>query len=811
MSILEILNQVVMEIRKVLFPINLKLTLSVLILTTLSLTSYIWLAIDSFRNDKIAYVFETVESQNNQVTTVVEEQLQQLNTFHKIFQEVGADSLTTAQIFENSPYLISFKDQNGKTYGDKRIWEQIDLTNESNNSYFYKNLVSKKILIERIKINNSQTFLIADLNQILNLIPASHIYEFNLVIADKILKKSSVNLTENIQKIGRQTKVIDNHIVSFRPFLQDMIFFTVVDYDKALEAATTLTKKSLYFGVFVAGIIILFIVFLSARLTSPIKKLYSASLELSKANFDHRVKISDHSEIGVLGDSFNYMAEEIQKYLEEMKEKNRLENEIQTAKLVQKSFFPTNEIKTRYCHLKAFYQPANECGGDWWGHISNQTTDIIIVLDVTGHGTAAALMTAMMHNTLNSLKTLGEKDKAYQNDPAQIMDFLNKSFSSVNNNLFATAFVLVLNNNKLSYSNASHNPPLFIKESSGGISKQDLRPLNEALGARIGESLLSKYASVDIEVAPGDQIILYTDGLLEATNASGKAFGSRNFFKSIIKNYNSTTPNSNELITNDLYDFLGDEKPIDDVTLLTVKLGKLKVFEDFSGAEFDPYYDKLGLEKTKDQKLADIVIYDEKISSCISDLNIGPNLSHILSKEDFTERKQSLSPRNVNFLQSIKSSFSNETVKDVSEVIDKIISQIIQDDAFSEIKRYLKQTSLELIQNALVYKKTQNLEGEVFFSLARDDQHYIVEVQDPFGKLDPSHILQKAQRAFIDKTYEMKEEGAGLGFSMIIIASDEVFIQVKNNEYTKIRCIISKHKRLKDFRQKNNAIYINKG
>ena len=57
----------------------------------------------------------------------------------------------------------------------------------------------------------------------------------------------------------------------------------------------------------------------------------------------------------------------------------------------------------------------------------------------------------------------------------------------------------------------------------------------------------------------------------------------------------------------------------------------------------------------------------------------------------------------------------------------------------------------------------------------------------------------------------MKEEGAGLGFSMIIIASDEVSIQVKNNEYTKIRCIIGKHKRLKDFRQKNNAIYINKG
>lgn len=811
MSILEIINQVVMEIRKVLFPINLKLTFAVLLLTALSLTSYIWLAIDSFRTDKIAYVFETVESQNNQVTTVIEEQIQQLNTFHKIFQGVGANSLTTAQIFDRSPFLISYKDQNGNIYGDKKIWNQINLSKNNKNNYQYINLSQKKLLIERLHLNKSETILVADLNQILNLIPASRIYEFNLIIADKILKDSSVRLTDNFESIGKQTKVINDHIVSFRPFLQNMIFFTVVDYNKALEAATTLTKKSLYFGILVAGMVILFILFLSARLTSPIKKLYSASLELSKANFNHRVKINDHSEIGVLGDSFNYMAQEIQKYLEEMKEKNRLENEIKTAKLVQKSFFPTNEIKTQRCHLKAFYQPASECGGDWWGHISTATSDIVIILDVTGHGTAAALMTAMMHNTLNSLKTLGKKDKEYQQNPAQIMDFLNQSFSSVNNNLFATAFVLVIKDGKLSYTNASHNPPLLIKASEKSITKQDLHPLNQALGARIGESLESKYSSEDIELGSNDQIILYTDGILEATNSTGKAFGSRNFFKSITKSYNPSHLNSVEIVTSDLYDFLGKEKPLDDVTLLTVKLGCFKVFEDFKGTSFEQQYEKMGIERTLDASLADIVLYDEKISECISNLNIGVNLSHILSKEDFANREQVLTPRKVNFLQNIKTGFSAESVKEVSEIIDKTISQIIQDDAFSEIKRYLKQTSLELIQNALVYKKVQNLEGEILYTLARDEQHYIVEVQDPFGKLNPTHILQKAQRAFIDKTYEMKEEGAGLGFSMIIIASDEVSIQVKNNEYTKIRCIIGKHKRLKDFRQKNNAIYINKG
>ena len=67
-----------MEIRKVKIPINLKLTFAVLLLTAITLGGYVWLAVDLIKNDKIAYVFEAVETQNQQSAKVLESRLKHL-------------------------------------------------------------------------------------------------------------------------------------------------------------------------------------------------------------------------------------------------------------------------------------------------------------------------------------------------------------------------------------------------------------------------------------------------------------------------------------------------------------------------------------------------------------------------------------------------------------------------------------------------------------------------------------------------------------------------------------------------------------
>ena len=132
----------------------------------------------------------------------------------------------------------------------------------------------------------------------------------------------------------------------------------------------------MFFAVFIVSISGILIVLFSRSLSKPIENLYLASNEIAKGNFETSVDIKSSDEIGFLGKSFNFMVAEIKKYMEEMKEKARLENEIQVAKLVQEQFFPKNSHTSESFSIDAFSTPASECGGDWWGFFEHNSGDI---------------------------------------------------------------------------------------------------------------------------------------------------------------------------------------------------------------------------------------------------------------------------------------------------------------------------------------------------------------------------------------------------------------------------------------------------
>ncbi len=569
------------KIRKILLPINIKLSVIVLLVTGLSLFAYVYLAVDMFKTDKVAYVFESVEAQNEQIAQGIQKELNHLDLIHQIFPEASKVSTLTRKILESNPQVLGYYEFiNGKL--DRKIirkeMSEFDaeelLTHSEKSEYFVKGTY----LVHHLGNGGLQSFLVSDLKSIKNNIPESKLYTYYFkmggeYIGDTLLLDTGMDLSQYFH----QTTVLDlgeKTIISVKPLLdKSIIFMTAVGYNKALSAASQLQKKSVYFAGLVAAFVIIVILILSGFFTRPIKKLYAASVELSKANFSFRVKLREKDEIGALGDSFNYMASEIEKYMEEMKEKTRLENELQTAKLVQKSFFPTNSLHSDRLKLDAFYQPASECGGDWWGHLKFNNTEMVILIDVTGHGTAAALMTGVIHNSLTALKFLCEKDPSYTQDPAKIMNFLNHSFCAVNINLNATAFVMIVKENALSYCNASHNPPFYIPVKEGGdYSKQDFIPLMGESGARLGESTDSQYTANEQTFKQRDHLILYTDGILEAQNADQKMYGNRNFIKSFSNNLKLTNRECLESSIADFEGFLGESLPDDDITLIKMEL-----------------------------------------------------------------------------------------------------------------------------------------------------------------------------------------------------------------------------------------------
>jgi sigma-B regulation protein RsbU (phosphoserine phosphatase) len=578
-----------LDIRKVTFPINIKLTFIVLLLTGGALFFYVWLAIDLFKTDKIAYVFESVDQQNTQVSVQVKRAINNIQLNHNLLKEIVKSEREVSALKKSYPHFAGFINYQGDKVTKKFIFKDTkhsdflgflqNLNQETTRSGIrFVKVGSTDYITYFLKNSAGKSLSFYNIEMIKSLIPESELYHYNLILNDELLiEDSELNLAANsLQNFAFQTFVNGkgNHkkIIALIPLYErELGFVTWIHYQKAIEASQTLQTKSLYFGVLVAGVVIIFILLFSNFITRPIKSLYASALELSNSNFKHRTNIKQSDEIGVLGDSFNYMADKIEDYMAQMEEKIRLENELKTAQLVQESFFPTDKIEGKNLKLKAFYKPASECGGDWWGYISRDEYELVILVDVTGHGTAAALMTAIVQNSLTSLKYLADKDISYMSDSAKVMDFLNQSIASVDINLNATCFVASFKGHEMNYTNASHNPPYLTKHKDE-YKKADFIPLLENLGPRLGEDKNAKYSANHIDISANDHLTLYTDGILEAINLEGKAFGTRNFIKALQSDMNNGFEKSLEMTIKRFYEYIGDKMPDDDITLIRIDL-----------------------------------------------------------------------------------------------------------------------------------------------------------------------------------------------------------------------------------------------
>lgn len=155
-----------------------------------------------------------------------------------------------------------------------------------------------------------------------------------------------------------------------------------------------------------------------------------------------------------------------------------------------------------------------------------------------------------------------------------------------------------------------------------------------------------------------------------------------------------------------------------------------------------------------------------------------------------------------------KKVFSDENIRGVSDGIGDLVDSLDKTGQFSDMSRYLKANSLELVQNGLIYKRVANKGGSVELEILETSMFFNIRVRDPFGGLTKEKILSKLFRASAEKTYEDKESGAGLGLFMVLNASDCVIFKLKEGRQTEVCCIINKYKRLKEFKNKSPALFI---
>ena len=250
-------------------------------------------------------------------------------------------------------------------------------------------------------------------------------------------------------------------------------------------------------------------------------------------------------------------------------EKEFLNRELDIANRIQTSMLPTEKPERGDIEIAGTQVPAKQVGGDFYDYFVRNNKLFFNIGDVCGKGIPAALVMSM---TQAVFRTVAAKE----DNPATIVRDMNAIASRGNSTgMFSTLFVGVLDleTGKLHFCNAGHEKPLIIK---GRVISQVETKANIPIG--IAES--SKYQDQETTIVPGDMIMLYTDGLNEATNAAEELFGFSRIASTIngsdstqaaTKAQKTFTPEELiETMKQSVAHFVQDAEQSDDLTMLAI-------------------------------------------------------------------------------------------------------------------------------------------------------------------------------------------------------------------------------------------------
>ena len=348
---------------------------------------------------------------------------------------------------------------------------------------------------------------------------------------------------------------------------------SLVEKSHALKAMQTLLWKSIFFFVALISFATLISVFASKKITSTLRELYVATKQVAEGKFNIQVNIHSQDEVGSLADSFNKMASEIARLIVETAAKARMEKELETAKTVQETLFPAPHAQLGPLKIAAYFEPASECGGDWW-HYSEIDEKIFLWLgDATGHGAPAALITSAAKSVASVLEHLSPIT------PAIALDFLNRAIYETSKGKILMAFFLAAFDKKtreLVYANASHDPPFLIKNTEGVLDRKNIIPLNAVNNPRLGEKSDLRYKETKIILDPGDTLFFYTDGALDIESKSGKKWTERLLIKSVLNamSNSSELDGTIDLIHKNIEEFREGTELKDDLTMFLCQYDK---------------------------------------------------------------------------------------------------------------------------------------------------------------------------------------------------------------------------------------------
>lgn len=233
-----------------------------------------------------------------------------------------------------------------------------------------------------------------------------------------------------------------------------------------------------------------------------------------------------------------------------------LDENLNAASLIQKSFLPVPPLKYKGFNIASFWKPANLLGGDIFNVIEGKEKTIFYIIDVCGHDVPSALVTISVSQFfsqhINSLTSLS---------PKKIIMALDEEYPLDRFDRFFTIFCLVADpiTGFFKYSSAAHPPAVVIKKNG------ECELLNKG-GTVIGLNKILPFEEVEGFLEEGDKVFLYTDGIIELKNQEGVQFGADRFYR-LLQNLHKEPIN---IVVQEVYASLRNFNSFfqDDVSLL---------------------------------------------------------------------------------------------------------------------------------------------------------------------------------------------------------------------------------------------------
>lgn len=266
------------------------------------------------------------------------------------------------------------------------------------------------------------------------------------------------------------------------------------------------------------------------------------------------------------GKSVKELPKYVPDYIEDLAQEERIKQELQIARKVQQSFLPVKKPDLKNIDLAAVCIPAYETGGDYFDFIMLDNGNIAIMVgDVSGKGFQAAFYMTFIKGVLHALCL----------DNESTLHILNKANKLFRDNAKRGTFIsliygiLNLKRGEFIFSRAGHNPLFYYNNNENLV--EVMRPNGLPLGMIDGKRFEDNISESTINLKSGDILILFTDGIVEATNDKGDFYGDNRLKRVIYFHHKKNAEDMVDHILRDVEKFTNGARQHDDMTLLVIK------------------------------------------------------------------------------------------------------------------------------------------------------------------------------------------------------------------------------------------------